>query len=118
MSNQYEVLWSESAEDDLMRILEYIAVDDLQNAQNLFKKIKENADSLYIHLNRGRIVPELKDHGILQYREIIVRPWRILYLISKQDVYVLAVIDSRQNFEDILVERFVKSSQSRGQAFY
>jgi len=56
--------------------------------------------------DRGRIVPELKTYGILSYRELIISPWRVVYRTSEQKVYVLAVIDSRRNIEDILIERF------------
>jgi toxin ParE1/3/4 len=46
--------------------------------------------------------------GILQYRELIVPPWRIIYRISGDFVYVLAVFDSRQNIEDVLLDRLVR----------
>jgi plasmid stabilization system protein ParE len=75
------------------------------NAQNVFKIIKKKASSLYLFPDRGRIVPELKDQGITQYRKLIVPPWRIIYIISENKVYVFSVLDSRQNIEDILLKR-------------
>jgi toxin ParE1/3/4 len=56
---------------------------------------------------RGRIVPELREQGIILYREIILAPWRVIYRIVGQTVYVLAVLDARRNLEDILLDRFV-----------
>lgn len=56
---------------------------------------------------RGRIVPELREFGILIYRELIIDRWRVMYKINADRVYVLAVIDARQNAEDILFHRFV-----------
>jgi len=56
---------------------------------------------------RCRIVPELKEQGIMQYRELIVKPWRIIFLIAEIKVYVLSVLDSRRNIEAILLERIV-----------
>ena len=56
---------------------------------------------------RCRIVPELKDQGIMQYRELIVPPWRIMFRIAEMKVYVLSVLDSRRNIEDILLKRLV-----------
>ena len=94
-----------------MGIVEYLSVDDLTSALKVFKKIKEKTENLCLQPNRGRLVPELQDHGILQYREVLIRPWRIIYRVTKKDVYVLAVIDSRQNVEDVLLERFVRSVQ-------
>jgi plasmid stabilization system protein ParE len=65
----------------------------------IFKRIKQKASSLYTFPERGRIVPELRDQGILQYRELVISPWRILYRISEKRVLVLSVLDSRRNIE-------------------
>ncbi|OQY13367.1 MAG: plasmid stabilization protein, partial [Desulfobacteraceae bacterium 4572_19] len=69
-------------------------------------KIKKKASSLYTMPERCRIVPELRDHGIMQYRELIVPPWRIMFKIIDMKVFVLSVIDSRRNIENILLKRF------------
>jgi plasmid stabilization system protein ParE len=109
MKKKYEVIWSNIAENDLKNIIEYIAVDNPSNALKIFKNIKRKASSLYTFPDRGRIVPELRDLGILPYRELILPPWRILYRISEKFVYVLSVLDSRQNIEDILLNRLIRS---------
>jgi len=109
MNKNYEVVWSNIAENDLKNIIEYIAADSQSNALKIFKNIKQKASSLYTFPDRNRIVPELRDHGILQYRELIIPPWRILYRISEKYVYVLCVLDSRQNIEDILLNRLIRS---------
>lgn len=109
MSDKYEVIWSYVAENDLRSVIEYIAEDSTANALNVFKKIKQKTSGLYILPERGRIVRELRDQGILQYRELIISPWRIIYRISGESVYVLSILDSRQNIEDILLERLLNS---------
>ncbi|WP_363321015.1 type II toxin-antitoxin system RelE/ParE family toxin [Desulfobacula sp.] len=53
------------------------------------------------------MVPELQGQGIFQYREIIITPWRLIYRIAEQRVFVLSVIDSRQNIEDVLLMRLI-----------
>jgi len=93
----------------LKSIIEYIAVDSPSNALKTLKSIKAKASSLYIFPDRGHIVPELRDHGILQYRELILPSWRILYRISETYVYVLSVLDSLQNIEDVLLNRLIRS---------
>ena len=107
MSQKYKVIWADIAEDDLKNIVEYIADDSLSNARKVFDKIAEKASDLYILPERGRLVPELKDQGILQYRELIHSPWRIIYRISENKVYVLSILDSRRNIEDILLKRLL-----------
>jgi plasmid stabilization system protein ParE len=107
MSQKYDIIWAGVAENDLKEIIEYIATDNPANALITLKKIKQKASSLYTLPERGRIVPELKDQGILLYRELIVPPWRIIYRISEMKVYVLSVLDARQNVEDILLGRLI-----------
>lgn len=105
MSSYYKVTWACAAEADLQNIILYIAKDSLQNAREILLKIKEKAANLKQFPERGRIVPELQDQGMLLYRELIVSPWRIVYRISGRQVYVLTVFDSRQNAEDILLRK-------------
>ena len=107
MSRKYDVIWAGVAENDLKEIIEYIATDSAANALKTLKKIKQKASSLYTLPERGRIVPELQDQGVLLYRELIVPPWRIIYRISEMKVYVLSVLDARQNVEDILLRRLI-----------
>ena len=104
--HEYKVIWSHVAEDDLNKIIEYIAKDSIDNAMTVFLKIKNKCSRLFTFPNRGRVVPELRDYGIVLYRELIIEPWRVIYRISDNYVYVLLVIDSRQNVEDILLNRF------------
>ena len=109
MNKKYDVVWSNIAENDLKNIVEYIADDSPPNALKIFKRIKQKASILYTFPERGRIVPELRDQGILQYRELVISPWRILYRISEKSVLVLSVVDSRLNIEDILLKRLTNS---------
>ena len=109
MNKKYEDVWSNIAENDLNNIVEYIADDSPPNALKIFKRIKQKASSLYTFPERGRIVPELRDQGIIQYRELIISPWRILYRVTKMSVFVLSVLDSRRNIEDTLLKRLTNS---------
>lgn len=105
MKKSYDVRWSETSENDLIAIVQYIADDNPHQANEIFKSIKERASSLRVFPERSRIVPELLDHGVTQYREVIIPPWRIIYRVSENKVYILSVLDSRQNVEDILLRR-------------
>ena len=107
MSHKYDIIWAGVAENDLKEIIESIAIDSPANALKALEKVKQKASSLYTLPERGRIVPELQDQGILLYRELIVPPWRIIYRISGMEVYVLSVLDARQNVEDILLKRLI-----------
>ena len=108
MTKKYEVIWSNIAEKDLIDVVEYISADSPSTALKSFKNIKQKASKLYSFPERGRVVPELRDQGIVQYRELIISPWRVIYRISEKSVYVLSVLDARQNIEDILFRRLTK----------
>lgn len=108
MSKNYQVDWAAVAQRDLKQIIDYIAIDSPGDASQILKKIRKKVSDLYTMPERGRIVPELKEQGIHTYRELIIAPWRVIYRISNTTVFVLSVIDSRRNVEDILLDRFVK----------
>lgn len=108
MNKKYKVEWASVAETDLKQILDRIAAESPDNALQILKKIRQKASSLFAFPERGRIVPELQGQGIHIYRELIIAPWRVVSRISDRTVFVLSVIDSRQNVEDVLLDRLVK----------
>lgn len=101
----FRVIWTRTAENDLDGIVDFIADDSVDAACAVFKRIREHAATLYNFPDKGRVVPELHQHGIVQYRELILSPWRIMYRVDGNMVYVTAVFDSRRNLEDLLLER-------------
>ena len=108
MSKKYTVFWTKTSQEDLNSIIDYIFDDNIDQALNIFKKIKKNGDDLNKFPYRGRVVPELKLHNIENYREIITNPWRIIYRVEDDKVYILSVFDGRRNIEDILLERVLR----------
>jgi len=108
MSKSFKVHWAGIAEEDLKNIILYIAEDSPTNARAIFNTVKEKASSLTQLPERGRIVPEIQEQGLSLYRELIIAPWRLIYRISDKKIYVLSVLDSRQNVEDILLKRLTK----------
>ena len=105
---KFRVEWSQQASKDLLNIIDYISQDSVNAAVRILKKLKLKCETLNQSPERGRIIPELKEYGIFNYHEIVVNPWRVFYRISDNKVYIFAVIDSRRNIEDILIERFLE----------
>jgi len=110
MKKTFEVIWTNTAENDLLGIIEYIAHNSIENALSILENIKKQVSELYFSPKRCRIVPELANQGINQYRDMVIPPWRVIYRISESTVYVLSVLDSRQNIEDILLKRLTPLS--------
>ena len=107
---QFEVIWTKNAEFDVELIIEYIKTDNFNVAKKIFFEIKKECNNLYFFPERKRIVPELQQIGILKYREIIHKRWRIIYKIDDTKVYILLVVDSSRNLEDILFQRLIKQT--------
>ncbi len=104
---KYQVVWTELAQFDLESIIEYIKIDSIAKAKKIFFEIKKECESLYCFPERKRVVPELQQIGIVKYREIVFKRWRIVFKIDNETVYVLIVADSSRNLEDILFDRLV-----------
>ena len=109
MNPKYKAVWTNVAESDFKEIIDFISIDSPQNALKILKSIKQKASNLYTLPEKGRIVPELQGQGILQYSELVIPPWRLMYRIDERKVHVLSVIDSRRNVEDILLARLMNS---------
>ncbi|MBI2202529.1 MAG: type II toxin-antitoxin system RelE/ParE family toxin [Candidatus Rokubacteria bacterium] len=84
-----EVVWTEPAWEDLEAAAEYIARDSEAYAAVFVEDMKAAAASLSDMAGRGQIVPEIGDASI---RELLVRPYRLVYQLSEEQVRILAVI--------------------------
>jgi plasmid stabilization system protein ParE len=115
MNSKRQVLWTDVSENYLKEIIGYISIRNPGNAKKILTKVKSKASSLSTFPERGRIVPELQKQGISQYRELIISPWRLIYRISEKEIFVLSFLDSRQNVEDILLNRLIhKKNREQG----
>lgn len=102
------VLWSVTARNDLAAIITWLADENPTAARAAFVRLRTAAERLHSFPDQGRVVPELRRHGIELYRELIVAPWRIVYRADDKTAQVLAVFDSRRNLEDLLLERLTR----------
>lgn len=92
--------WSQAAERDLEDIVDHIALDSTINAEAVLDRLHEQALSLARFAERGRRIPELTGRQRAQranWRELVVRPWRIMYAIEGGTVFVVGVVDSRRD---------------------
>jgi plasmid stabilization system protein ParE len=106
---KFKVIWTENAQYDLEEIIEYIKTDSIKMAKNIFFEIKEQCNSLSTFPESRRIVPELQHIGILRYEDLIYKRWRIVYKVENEKIYILVVVDSSRDIEDILFRRLLKN---------
>jgi toxin ParE1/3/4 len=109
-SKRWAVYWTPVAMGDLAAIVDYISQDSPTNAQGVFTAIRAKARTLEFLPTRGAFVPELRRHGSEAFRQLLEGPWRIVYRIAGRQVVVYAVLDSRRDLEEALVERFLRQS--------
>ena len=102
------VRWSPSASSDFIEILEFISRDQPAAARKAGRRILSAAASLGRNPRQGRTLPELWEHGIPGYREIVIPPYRIIYAIRADCVDVLAVLDGRRDLMSLLLQRLMR----------
>jgi len=86
----FQIIWSLQARDDLREIATFIAADNPTVAEAFGFRLMSKVDVLANFPLIGRVVPEENDENL---REIILRPYRIVYrVISAQQVVAIARI--------------------------
>lgn len=103
------MVWTEAATHDLVEIVSFVARTAPANARRLLIRPRSKADSLERTPQRGRFVPELAATGTRSWRELIVKPHRIVYRIRNDIVLVGAVADGRRDLEELLLERLTRN---------
>lgn len=111
MKKVFQVEWTHGAELDLEIIIDFIAESHPQNAGRLLEKIRNKAKTLKSHPHRGRQLPELAHIQGLPFRELVLKPWRLIYEIRGSTVAILAFFDARRDLEEVLYERLTRFVQ-------
>jgi plasmid stabilization system protein ParE len=87
------VHWTNTAINHLLSIYEYISSDSSVFALRMIDKITIRSEQIADFPRSGRIVPEYKREDI---REVLEKPYRIIYRILPEQIDVLAVLHSAQ----------------------
>lgn len=106
---KYEVLVVDDAETDLFEIYRYVAFNDsLENTDQLLDKLEEVIKGLDRLAMRGHIPPELRRIGVMDYREVHFKPYRVIYRVEGQRVFVYCVLDGRRDMQSLLQARLLR----------
>jgi len=106
---RFRVEWAEAAVRDLEEIVAFLALESQQGAERVVRRVEDRAATLEASPARGRVVPELARFQMRTWRELVIRPYRLVYRIEGDMVIVLAVFDARRDLEDLLLERLLRS---------
>ncbi|WP_371233044.1 type II toxin-antitoxin system RelE/ParE family toxin [Pseudomonas sp. QE6] len=104
----YEVLLTRGAERDLEGIHDYISDFDCpENADYVLDRLLQTIADLRQQPQRGSPPRELMKLGIQEYRQVLFKPYRVIYRISGRTVHVYLVIDGRRDFQQLLSRRLL-----------
>jgi toxin ParE1/3/4 len=106
----YQVFLTDDAACDLEELYDYIeAYDTLEKADYVVDKIEEAFSSLSDTPERGAYAKELLAVGLREYREVYFKPYRIIYRIIAQHVYVMVIADGRRGMQILLQRRLLQA---------
>jgi addiction module RelE/StbE family toxin len=83
------VVWSDPAVDDLEAAVTFIAKDSEAYARSLAQLAVDAAESLQRFPNRGHRLP---DPQLARFRELILGSYRLIYLVEKERVLIVAIL--------------------------
>ena len=106
----FEVLLTRDAERDLEEIYDYIAThDSAGNANRVLDRIDKALRALSTFPARGAHPKELLVLGIRDYRQTCFKPYRLIYRIADQRVYVYLIVDGRRDMQSLLARRLFEA---------
>jgi len=94
-----QVHWTESALDDLRDIAEFVARSSPVYAERLAARLVEAPRRLVSLPRSGSIVSEFRRDTI---REVLVRPYRIIYQIRGEDCFVVTNVHGSRELAPLL----------------
>ena len=105
----YRALLTEDAELDLIDLYRYIArQDSVQNADYVIDELEALCSRLSELPDRGHVPAELDRIGVKNYREVNFKPYRVIYEVIGQDVYIHGILDGRRDMQSLLQRRLIR----------
>jgi len=106
----FSVYLTDDAARDLEDIYDYIERHDVQGkADYVLGQIENAFNSLAENPHRGPYPRELLAIGIQEYREILFKPYRIIYRVLDRNVYVALIADGRRDMQTLLQWRLLQA---------
>jgi toxin ParE1/3/4 len=102
----FEVFLTADATRDLEELYQYISLHDVPGkAKQVLTGIEKALSSLAESPDRGAYPQELLALGIRDYREIFFKPYRVIYQVLGNVVYVFLIADERRDMQTLLQRR-------------
>lgn len=106
---RFQVLLTGHAVRDLDEILDYLAShESAARAGQVLDRIEGAFRGLATFPERGAHPQELLALGIREYRQILSKPYRVMYRIVERRVYVYLIADGRRDMQALLARRLLE----------
>jgi len=106
----FTVYLTSDAVRDLEELFGYISTNDsAEKADYVVGQIAKAFANLSGYPKRGAYPKELISLGIREYREIYFKPYRIIYRIVGENVYILLIADGRRDMQTLLQRRLLEA---------
>lgn len=106
----FSVQLTDDAERDLEELCDYIERHDAPGrADHVLEQLEKVFDNLSAHPHRGNYPKELLEVGIREYREVFFKPYRVIYQVMENEVYVLLIADGRRDMQTLLERRLLQT---------
>ncbi|HJQ18497.1 MAG TPA: type II toxin-antitoxin system RelE/ParE family toxin [Allosphingosinicella sp.] len=105
---RFDVALTQGTEDDLEAIYDYLAQNrSIDDAEAFLEVFLEKIDTVERLPLRGDIPKELDTLGIREFRQVLLRPYRLMYRVAASKVFVLVIADGRRDMQALLERRLL-----------
>lgn len=106
----FQVFLTDDASRDLDELYAYIESHDApEKADHVLDHIEKALSSLSENPERGAYPKELLAVGLREYREIFFKPYRIIYRVIAETIYVMVIADGRRDMQTLLQRRLLRA---------
>lgn len=106
----FQIFLTDDAAGDLKELCDYIAAHDApEKADYVLGQIEDTFLSLSENPERGAYPKELLAIGLREYREIFFKPYRIIYRVILENIYILVIADGRRDMQTLLQRRLLQA---------
>lgn len=106
---KHQIRITSEAEKDIIDIYDYITKKDtIDNANYVLDKLEDLIYSLEESPERGHYPHELERQGVKEFRQVLFKPYRVIYEILDHKVIVHVCADGRRDMKTLLERRLFR----------
>lgn len=105
---RHRVVVTDDARRDLESIYDYVAeTGSPAQAAKVADRLLRLTASLAQFPQRGSHPRELSALGNLEFRQAMLKPWRLIYGVEGRDVVIYLIADGRRDLRSLLAQRLL-----------